>query len=208
MPLAILETRDYHGESVTLLRRRIATLTVTTGGIVACDPPTVEFDIIPFGLSIPPGVYPVVLTLAQWPPDEFNDTGGERVAYATLQIQDKQPVHWDLAPFEGAHPAESGYGVDTGTACFMDVEAARIFRQRMQADPDYGMVHEDIMEQRGDPNWSWAEVAFVPETRANMVSFSAGLGDGAYLTWAGYDASQTLVCLTTDFALLWQGDDQ
>ena len=34
-----------------------------------------------------------------------------------------------------------------------------------------------------------------------MIVFSSGLGDGAYLTYVGYDADAVPVCFTTDFAL-------
>ena len=50
--------------------------------------------------------------------------------------------------------------------------------------------------------WGWANVSLEPEIASNIVAFSTGLGDGAYLTYLGYDANNVPVCFTTDFALI------
>ncbi len=184
-------------ERATLSRRRIGNLIVPTGTIVACDPPTVEWDIMLFSLHLLPGRYPVILTIARFPTYDI-----ERVAYAMLQVQDLQPVRWETAVLEGQNAGDNSYGVDTGTGCFMDVEAARAFQQRIQADPNFAMAHEEAIEQTWVESWGWAEVHLEPETTANMIAFSAGTGDGAYTTFVGYDSNDSVVCLITDFQVL------
>jgi len=200
-------TVTYGGEPATLVRRYIADLVVPTGTIVACDPPTIELGITPLTVGVPPGCHPIVLTLARWPSYEEDEGGAERVAYATLQVRDQQPARWEVAALVGHDAVDSAYGVDTGTACFMDVEAARVFLRRMAVDSAYAMIHEEAMAQVWGGSWSWADVQFEPETAANMITFSAGTGDGAYWTFAGYDTSNKLVCLTTDFQVLWPGEE-
>jgi Protein of unknown function (DUF4241) len=53
--------------------------------------------------------------------------------------------------------------------------------------------------------WSWANLVVDPDTGANLIAFSAGWGDGGYVTYVGYDTHSTIVCFTTDFAVL--GDE-
>src|SRR5205807_2194459 len=120
---------------------------------------------------------------------------------------------WAIARFdEGEEPGVvgeddeiPGYPVDTGIGCFADAEAAREFARRLAADAEYHMVIAHGMDE-ADPSgtgWGWGTVSLEPDTQANLVYFTAGAGDGDYATYLGYDADNALVCLTTDFALLW-----
>lgn len=199
-------------ERITLRRRAIGELIVTSGRIVACDPKWLEQAEPPFLTPIAPGHYPVNLSIAHFP------DGNQRVAYATVQVQECAPVRWEIARREGdavgaAHA--SAYSVDSGKGCFMDAALLYLLIERSAADADdetfyermnIGAGYEDAideaMERTRVPTWGWANISPEPGSIANMVVFSSGLGDGAYATYAGHDADNGLVCFTTDFALL------
>lgn len=51
------------------------------------------------------------------------------------------------------------------------------------------------------PGHDWANVQVSDRTKANIVAFSSGCGDGAYASYWGYDSAGNLVSLVTDFSL-------
>lgn len=196
----------------TLRWHRAGNLVVTSGSIVACDPTCIEDDPQPFAARIAPGLYPVVLSIARFP------NGNERVAYATLRVDEQDPARWEIASRLGDAPSARDvpcYNVDSGTGCFMDVDALRALLGRAQHDDqDGGAGGDDADVEPGPlelvseavyaahvPTWGCANVALEPETTATVVGFSSGFGDGAYVTYIGYDAGGTPVCFTTDFGL-------
>lgn len=189
-----------NSDVVTFQRHRVGELRVTTGIVVACDPALVEFELKPFATHVPSGWYPVVLSIVQF------ETGIARVAFATLQLDEQQPERWEAATFMGdsdppGYDTLPAYGVDTGNGCFMDIEAARIIQQRLRIEPNYLATIDDAMGNNYVDNWSWANLTLEPETSANVITFSAGAGDGAYVTYIGYNLNDDAVCLTTDFQL-------
>jgi len=40
----------------------------------------------------------------------------------------------------------------------------------------------------------------------NCVAFSSGWGDGVYASYFGYSTAHDVVCLVTDFDVLWRED--
>ncbi len=190
----------------TLRHRHVGDLIVTSGAIVACDPKWVEEDTIwPFTTHVPPGRYPTTLSIAHF-------TRDQRVAYATLRFNARQPARWEVATFpeaamSAAGAAEAGqipaYGVDAGIGCFMDADAARVWARRINTIADADQVINEEMDRNGVDTCSWATIGLEPETAANLIAFSAGVGDGSYASYFGYDADGAIACLVTDFALLW-----
>jgi hypothetical protein len=154
-----------HGD-VTLRLHHAGQLIITSGRIVAWDPLWLDETTPALEVPIPPGQYPVVLTIA----------GGQVPAYATLRVRQSRPVRWEIARFdEGETPdndvvAEDdeipGYPVDTGIGCFADVEAARVFARRLAADAEYHMVIAHGMNE-SDPSgtgWGWGAVSLEPDS--------------------------------------------
>jgi len=194
-----------HGrDRATLHHRHVGDLIVTSGAVVACDPKWIEESTVwPFTTPVPPGAYPVILSIAHF-------TRDQRVAYATLRCRAHQPVRWDVATFpKEAMSAEyeadqiPAYGVDAGIGCFMDADAARVWARRINTVADADQVIDDEMDRNGVDTCSWATISLEPETPANLIAFSAGAGDGSYASYFGYDADGAIACLVTDFALLW-----
>src|SRR6516164_7480101 len=106
-------------ECYTLHLLAIGELVVTSGHILACDQKFL-FEIPPFADTVPPGRYPVILSVAALP------SGDQRVACALLRLSARAPVRWEMAAPQGQTlnvltPGEIfGYPVDFATGCFTD----------------------------------------------------------------------------------------
>jgi hypothetical protein len=188
-----------HG-TVTLARHSVGDLVLSTGALVACDPFTAP-DTDPFTLRLPPGTYPLVLSVANYEDDD------RRVAGAMLQISSSQVVSWELAllPDQSLSELEDGeifgYGVDSGTGCFMDEDAAEILMSKMEADDTYFETIIAEMDKTYTDTWSWANIEMNAATRSNLIAFSSGMGDGFYASYIGRDIDGNVVSIVTDFAL-------
>ena len=185
--------------TATLRLRAAGELVVTSGRVVACDPLT-EPEAAPLARAVPPGRYAVILSVAH-----FED-GDQRVAAAMLRLGDAPAARWELALLPGQDAGELGegevfgYGVDSGTGCFMDEEAARSLVRKMDEDDEYADDLIDEMEKTYVDTWSWANVELGP-AGANLVAFSTGVGDGLYASYFGLDEAGRPVSLVTDFSL-------
>lgn len=185
----------YEEDRVTMRQRQVGTLVLTTGRIVACDPGWVEIDDSkPLVRSVPPGSYPVILSIADFGEGLMN-------ACARVQFAPGGPARWELALEEGQDPRELkgdecfGYGVDTGIGCFVDVAGLDI----LSKDETYDRLLK-AMEQQSE-HYDWGQLVIDEERKLNVVAFGAGYGDGAYSTYWGLDEQDRPVCLLTDFAL-------
>jgi len=110
---------------VAFTRHDLGALYLATGHIVANDP-FVCYQADPFTVAVPPGAYPVSVSVA----DFGND---KRVACAMIKFSDSPPARWEMAVVNDEQAAglagldaESffGYGVDAGTGGFMDKSVA------------------------------------------------------------------------------------
>jgi Protein of unknown function (DUF4241) len=195
-------------EHYTLRLYTLGELVVTSGRILACDP-MLMCETPPFADTVPPGRYPVVLSVAETP------SGDQRVAYALLRLSERVAVRWEKAtPHGQALSARTsgeafGYSVDFGAGCFMDSdvphelvaqEAARA--EAMDESDQFYARLDDMGVKTYVPTWSWADLPVDEPTGANIITFSSGWGDGYYFSYWGYDAADQRVALVTDFSVL------
>lgn len=180
-------------------------LRICSGKVAASDP-LVSPDPTPFSVPVPNGLHPVTLAIARL------SGGDERIAFARLLFGAGAPVKWQMAVMAG-QDAKSlkddeyfGYGVDSGTGCFMDPESGALLRKRMDGDDDYFNTIIEGMEATYKHTRSW--YAFRPDDvrEENVICFSSGFGDGSYPTYVGTSAAGEPVVLVTDFFVL-QGND-
>jgi hypothetical protein len=194
-----LSLKDSRLGDFRLVRHPLGNLDLPTGQIVACDPSYGSVE--PFSRAVKPGVYPVVLSVAQFSKDQ-------RVSYATLEFERSEPVRWEMAVWPGQHvntlKAEEifCYGVDAGTGCFMDIEAARTLKEQMDKDESVWDRLVQEMDKTYIHTWSWANWKLDSNPGLNLVAFSTGWGDGCYASYWGYSAQGDLACLVTDFSVL------
>jgi hypothetical protein len=186
----------------------IGELVLTSGHILACDP-MLMFETPPFADTVPPGRYPVILSVAELP------SGDQRVACALLRLSERAAVRWEVAAPQGQTlsaltPAKAfGYSVDFATGCFMDADVPPELVAQETARTDgtdesaqfYARL-DDLQNKTYAPTWSWADLIVEETTGANIITFSSGWGDGCYPSYWGYDAADQRVALVTDFGVL------
>lgn len=168
----------------TLRLTNKAEIVIASGKLVACD--GFVFDSQPLKAEFPLGKFPVQLAVAQFPNDQ-------RVACATLVFSTNTAVRWEFC---------GGYGVDSGTGCYMDVKAAKLLEKRMEREPNYFMKLIPEMEKQQVNTWSWLNLRLEEASGLNVVWFSSGFGDGGYNCFVGYDAAGKPAKLITDFGIL------
>jgi hypothetical protein len=192
----------------TLHLHTIGELVVTSGHILACDPMFL-FEIPPFADTVPPGRYPVILSVAALP------SGDQRVACALLRLSERAAVRWEMATPQGQtlsalSPGEVfGYPVDFATGCFTDADAIATLEAneatRMDVADESKQFYDrldDMQDKTYLPTWSWADLIVDETTGVNVIAFSSGFGDGFYTSYWGYDAAGQRVALVTDFGVL------
>lgn len=218
-------------QQVTISIHEIGDLILTSGRIIARDPlREPELDSY-FSQTVKPGRYPIILSVANFYPRKE-----VRIAAAMIRISEKPAVRWEMAVVNNQHPQLNqgeiyGYGVDTGTGCFMDYDAERIldalaspnlaeYEETMKVSQSravdlitdalsrYNQEFCDRLNAEMDKNQfedspvaSWANLRVSDETEANVIAFSTGFGDGGYTSYWGYDATNNLTSLVTDFDL-------
>jgi hypothetical protein len=197
---------NYDGtrEDVTLSVQTIGELALTSGRVLVCDPGLTE-DEESLIEHLKPGRYPVILSAASL------QAFGLTVAYAMLRVSSRLAVRWEVAlrPCDRLEQNWYGYSVDGGLASFMDYDAA-IALNALENSVDgtylspkkfWNNLHEQIeITESITGGAGWANVR-VPRTRANVIAFTSGHGDGCYACYWGYDIRDKIACLVTDFEL-------
>lgn len=172
-------------------------LILPSGQLVACDPIVVP-DAPPFKLSLPSGSFPVTLSIAHIKTDQ-------RVAFATLRFTQTAPAYWEMLAAGNQEISTLkegeifGYGVDSGTGCFMDLSTCRALAERMDKQQDFAETLIDEMHKTYRNTWSWLDTML---GEGNLLAFSSGYGDGVYATYAGRDSNGQISAAVTDFGVL------
>lgn len=188
-------------------------LVLPIGQLIACDPFADLYPGTERAIPVPPGRYPVRVTL--FDVSGAADGSHHRVAYASLLLADRPeiarrvltPGYPPVAPIPALVPGEFvGFSVDGNAACFVDNGAL-----------GYGMPPEedwfDKVFDSGTPN-AWitrlydpghirAQVANLPlplaRDGANIVLCASGWGGGIYPVVGGYDTDGALIAVHLDF---------
>jgi Protein of unknown function (DUF4241) len=138
-------------------------------------------------LAVPAGEYPLTLSIASFPPNEYFPDGFERVAAAALRFRPNEVRVW--------RRTDQVLDIDAGTGCFFDVaNSSAVKALSSQPDADLAVIGETLDNRFTvrPPNAMPAEVAF----------FECGMGDGGYDFWIGYDDSGDIAMLVVDLELL------
>ncbi|MDO3702219.1 DUF4241 domain-containing protein [Micromonospora sp. C28SCA-DRY-2] len=171
-------------ERARLQVRHVGDLRLPSGRLVAADPAWLEHAAVPYTVTVPPGSYPVTLSLARI----GDDPRHVRVAAARLDVTDRPVRGWEMALRPGqdlldlGHDEFFGFGVDAGMACFVDADEVA---GRIDAWRTLGLGDEPYL-RAGD---------------GGTVLWLSGWGDGAYPTWVGRDAEGRVACFVADMLL-------
>lgn len=192
-------------------QEQVAELVAPSGRLIACDPCNVDpdsrkwGDAVPFSRTVPPGKYPVILSVAD---DSKSDHGG--VACAMVRFREEKIGGWEMAVLPGQDPATLplgrffGFGVDTGMACFIDAatteKLTKDIYDRLLLDELPKALYYDF--SRGRKGKDGVGLTVDSESGGNLVAFSSGYGDGSYVSYWGIGASGEPSCLVTDFGIL------
>jgi hypothetical protein len=178
------------GSSASLTVHDLGVLRVASGRLGACDP----FAWIdePIVVPIPPGVYPVRVTVADVSPAQ--DGSHLREAYLSLVISDGRPASVEPAPRDSG-PPEAGrlfvVGVDTATVAFVDADSV----ERCMP-PDDASWETEVFDSEEPDCWFAALESDTPLRRgsANLVMPRATSGENVVLCYSGWgDGTYPLV---------------
>jgi hypothetical protein len=165
-------------------------LHLPSGQIGACDP----FMGLGEGaawLTVPPGRYPVKLTIAQ------KGLLDAYEAYLTLLVD---PDADEVRREERQDDNWGGIGVDAGAVCFVDAEAAR-----RCVDADWEAITGGPggwIERLHDPASAGINLPLPGDVDANIVICRSGFGDGIYPVIVGYDAADRVVRVHIDLLVI------
>jgi len=151
-------------------------------------------------VTIRPGSYPVVATLAR-----YEDGAWQDVAFATMVLSAQPTVRW-----QEAH----AFPVDGGSTTFTSAETADLMSSLLDADlagADSGQgASLDLLDRIFDSREAHDGLAteFTVAPGRNLVELASGAGDGLYPVFIGYDAAGQPTRVVSDFLLLhldWPG---
>jgi hypothetical protein len=173
----------------------VGTLHLPTGRLVVSDPGYLQEPVHEpeaFADQVAPGEYPATVSVIR-----FDDNPDHiRVAAARLTILTAPVASWGLALLPGQDPRWLddgqffGFGVDSGTGCFVDAAAVAAI----------GRLAEDVYAKLFPA--IHANVTVQTEPAANVVAFSSGWGDGAYPTWIGRTGAGRVACFVADLLVV------
>jgi len=187
----------YRAGEMTLHHHTVGDLVLPSGQLVACDPFMLP-DTPPFKPSMTSGKFPVTLSIAHTKTDQ-------RVAFATLRLTQTVPASWEMLTVGNQEISTLeegelfGYGVDTGTGCFMDLSTSHALVERMAEQEDFYKTLMAELDKTYKNTWSWLDAKL---GEGNLVAFSSGYGDGVYATYAGRDSDGRVSVVVTDFGVL------
>jgi len=200
-------------------------LQLPSGRVAACDPLTSLANAPVFARAVAAGTYRVFVGVMD----------GD-VAWARLALGDGPAARWEPGAFAAESPREGvpGYGVDSGTGCFVDAGVAARWREHQDRlgaevtkriaaagiDPHDGErwheAYQRILREL-DPETLHARLnaaglergfaASVPLDGGNLVAFRTGAGDGVYASFWGLDGGGAPVALVTDFGLVREDEE-
>ena len=197
-------------------------LKVPSGKLVCCDPFAAMRKSKNSYIQIPAGKYKVVVTLADVSSE--HDGSHYREAYASLILNENadETIRRFFHPTDQGHSESKdlkdghfiGFGVDAGTACFVDQESIE------EGMPPEDVWYEGLFENEQEGCWfnlmddeknirgGIANIV-LPESKCenNLILFHSGWGDGVYPIIGGYDKSDNLVAVHIDFMVVSDADD-
>jgi hypothetical protein len=148
----------------------VCRLNLATGRVVAVDPayPHNFDDAVPVVAAVPPGTYPVLLSVVAWPSTEKSHRNIRAVTAATLKISDDPVVRWTWVD-ERSDGQVLGVNVDAGTVCFYDASKREMLAV-LSDDEDRLDVELDAIDDSGS--------VAIPDASGGTAAVFIGCGMG------------------------------
>jgi len=205
------------GQKYLLSKVLCGMLKLPSGKLVCCDPFAAMSKTENSFVQVPTGEFEAIVTLADVSLEL--DRSHYREAYASIIFDEsKKEVSRKILELtvDGKPGGEQlqdgeyyGFGVDAGTACFVDAESL------IEGMPDEDTWFDELFDCAGekcwfelmdDPNYIHDGIANIelPLTKEknNLVLFHSGWGDGIYPVIGGYDTSGNLIAVHIDFFVI------
>lgn len=179
-------------------------LVMPTGLLAVCDPFAMMQVSGNPAIQLPPGRYPVKVTLADV--SGLRDGSHVREAYASLILSGEPEASRQEMPL--LNTTYNAFGVDAGTACFVDEGA---LAGAMPPEEEWEDLFENVSEtawfnRMDDPNEIREGLANIilplAQNGENIVLIHSGWGDGAYGLVGSYDIHGNLTAVHIDFGVV------
>jgi hypothetical protein len=199
----LLRHGEAFGDHKIEIRHLPSPVVVTSGRIAVADPLTPASGRV-LARQVPHGRFRVMLGIA-------TIDGEQRIAAAVMHVGRPPIARWVIAHFEGQKPPKSAdqlpvFGVDAGTAAFMDalvLEALRAAPDEAEPPVQAALVPQLTATPSAANTGQWIAD---PISGRNLVAFTSGWGDGTYASYWALDGAGQPVCLVTDFDLFTKGE--
>lgn len=180
-------------------RIEVGKLKLVTGKVIATDP-ILMYDDQSYSKRVAPGTYTVYIYNGKV------ENRKNQTVLAEIKFNDKIPVAWEMALFEGenakgfANDEFMGYEVENGLGCFMDENAMEILdvMDEDELDKYEKIIRAKVMESQ----LSTADILIDKKTGSNIIVFASGWNKGVFPTYYGLDKNGKVARLVTDFMVI------
>lgn len=160
-------------ESPLLESFEVGKIYLSSGKLVACDP-VITSDMLPFTTEFPKGDFQVLL---------HKERESNCVAYAEIIFNNSEVSDWQMATTKGQNVKELtdeevfGYPVESGMACFMDVDTQNSLNELEQklfqrkGDDFMGIYEEFFHEHFFDENGAIDQFALLSLLKIKQAIF-------------------------------------
>lgn len=199
-------------EELTVERRRVGRLVVTSNRLVVCDPFSLAFGFSALERKVPRGQFPVELSVAHV--RKGKRKGQQVVAAMRVRFGKGEATGFRLADVPDTKPTRllgarfSGYTVESGVGCVVDADQAQAVADACaeafaqgELDPEPNRDLRDELARPPADQRGWGS-ANLDGVHGSLIAFNTGWGDGVYPSYWGYDDERRLICLVTDFLVL------
>ena len=190
---------------------KVGSLNITTGKVVCTDPMYRALG-YPQSWTVNPGNYPVSIYIGLV--GEFKG----RVAYAEVIFSDEPPVKWEYSLISNKYLSDDfekmmngTYPVENGLSSLSDYETWKSYNEKIKifySKNKEGNYYRDVLEPQFKANSNippssrgedWINFTIDEKSKANIIMFGSGWGDGLYPRYVAYDKNGRPVKFITDF---------
>ena len=187
LPIEELPTQKHE---MNFYKKEIGKIIITSGLIGACDGFEID-SYIPFDKEFPKGEFSIELSIIKFQDDE-------RIAFSRISFSDKISHKVELAVKSDSKHENEAFFVDSGTACYFDIDAVTELKLLINEDEEWYSQIEEYMESTYIHTRSWYLLKL---HNHNIPFFTSGQGDGTYKSFITFDENNEICQLITDFNL-------